>query len=50
MNTYEIAQVNATEHLCWEVNIGSGNGLVLLGNKPLPEPILAQIYVAICYH
>ena len=26
------------------VNIGSGNGLVPLGNKPLPDPMLAQIY------
>ena len=24
--------------------IGSGNGLVLSGNKPLPEPMLTQIY------
>ena len=23
-----------------EVNIGSGNGLVPLGNKPIPEPML----------
>ena len=30
-----------------QVNIGSGNGLVLSGNKPLPEPILTQISVAI---
>ena len=29
------------------VNIGSGNGLVPSGNKPLPEPMLNQIYVAI---
>ena len=28
------------------INIGSGNGLVLSGNKPLPEPMLTQIYVA----
>ena len=28
--------------------IGSGNGLVLPGNKPLPEPMLTQIYVVIC--
>ena len=28
------------------VNIGSGNGLVPSGNKPLPEPMLTQIYVA----
>ena len=29
----------------WKVNIGSGNGLVPSGNKPLPEPVLTQIYV-----
>ena len=28
------------------VNIDSGNGLVPSGNKPLPEPMLTQIYVA----
>ena len=28
-----------------KVNIGSGNGLVPSGKKPLPEPILTQIYV-----
>ena len=28
------------------VNIGSGNGLVPSGNKPLPEPMLTQISVA----
>ena len=27
-------------YLWWEVNIGSGNGLVPSGNKPLPEPML----------
>ena len=26
--------------------IGSGNGLVPSGDKPLPEPMLTQIYVA----
>ena len=31
-------QVNATEPNEWDVNIG---------NKPLPEPMLTQIYVAI---
>ena len=31
-------------------NIGSGNGLVPSGNKPLPEPMLTQIYVAIWRH
>ena len=30
--------------------IGSGNGLVPSGNKPSPEPMLAQIYVAIWRH
>ena len=42
-------------HLCewmhrWKVNIGSGSGLVLKGNKPIPEPMLTQIYVAIWHH
>ena len=27
-------------------NIGSDTGLVLSGNKPLPEPMLTLIYVA----
>ena len=31
----------------WLVNIGSGNGLVSSGNKPLPGPMLTQFYVAI---
>ena len=34
----------------WQVNIGSGNGLVPSGNKPLPEPMLTQIYVAQWHH
>ena len=38
--------MNAIRPYWWEVNIGSGNGLVLLGNKPLPESMLTQIYVA----
>ena len=34
-----------------EVSIGSGDGLVLLGNKLLPpEPMLTQIYVAMWCH
>ena len=33
-----------------QVNIGSGNGLVPSGNKPLPEPMLTQISVAIWRH
>ena len=31
-------------------NIASDNGLVLPGSKPLSEPTLIQIYVAIWYH
>ena len=34
----------------WSVKIGSGNGLVPSGNKPLPERMLTQIYVAIWRH
>ena len=29
------------------MNIGSGDGLVPLGNKPLPEPMLMRYYVSI---
>ena len=32
------------------VNISSGNGFVPIGNKPLPEPMSTQIYVAIWHH
>ena len=32
------------------VNIGSGNGLVPCGTKPLSEPMLIQIYVSIGNH
>ena len=39
-------QMNVTRPYWWWVNIGSGNGLVPSGNKPLPEPMLTQIYVA----
>ena len=31
----------------WQVNIGSSNGLLPLGNKPLPEPVLTHVYVTI---
>ena len=33
-----------------QVIIGSGNGLVPDGTKPLPEPMFTQIYVAIYLH
>ena len=44
-------QVNATTPQ-WStlVNIGSGNDLVPSGNKPLPGPMLTQIYLAIWHH
>ena len=32
------------------VNIGSGNGLVPSGNKPLPEPLMSNIYDTIRHH
>ena len=32
------------------VNIGSGNGLVPPGTKPLPKPLLTEFYVAIQHH
>ena len=41
------SQVNITEPHKWKVNIGSGIGFVPSGNKPLPEPMLTQIYVTI---
>ena len=39
--------MNATGPYWWEVNIGSGSGLVPSGNKPLPEPVLTKIPNAI---
>ena len=49
-NCYQVnATTGTTSH--WSlVNIGSGNGLVLSGNKPLPEPMLTKIPVAIWRH
>ena len=44
-----LVQVMAGLHW-WSVNIGSGNGLVPSGNKPLPEPMLTQIFVATWCH
>ena len=41
-------QGKATRPHWWWVGIGSGNGLVPLGNKPLPEPISTHIYDAYC--
>ena len=44
------SQMNITGHYWWKINIGSGNGLVPSGNKPLPKPVLTQIYVAMWRH
>ena len=43
-------QVNATTPHWSLVNIGSDNGLVPSGNKPLPEPVVTQICVVIWRH
>ena len=43
-------QVNVTGPHQKKVNIGSGNGLVPSGNKPLPEPMVPQIAVTIWRH
>ena len=37
--------MNTTRPHWWLVSIGSGNGLVLSGNKPLSKPMFTQIYV-----
>ena len=44
---WSCSKVNATELHWWDINIDSGNGLVPAGTRPLPEPMLTQIYVAI---
>ena len=36
-------EVNATGPQRWVVRIGSGNGLVLSGNKPLHEPMVTMV-------
>ena len=39
----QVPGMNAREPQWWHVNIGSGDGLVPSGNKPLPESVLAKI-------
>ena len=39
-------QANVEEYFWWSVNIGSDNGLMLAGNKPLPEAILTMVHYA----
>ena len=58
-----ILVIDGLRHLLWNchnmnvtglhwrsVNIVSDNGLVPSGNKPLPEPMLTQISVAMWHH
>ena len=42
--------LNVTGPHWWHVNTGSGNGMVPSVNKPLPELLLAKIYLAIEHH
>ena len=39
-----------SEGLIDDVNIGSGNGVVLSGNKSLPQLLLTNIHNAIWHH
>ena len=55
MLTIKVMSTSCEIALRWVVqntfdDVGSGNGLVPSGNKPLPEPVLSQIYVTIWYH
>ena len=38
-------KINITGPYRWKVNIGPGNGSLPPGVKPLPEPMLTQIYI-----
>ena len=40
----------ALKWLPQNITNGSGNGLVLVGIKPLPEPMFVQIYLPIWHH
>ena len=42
--------MNVTRPHWWSVNIGSGDGLVPSGKKPLPESMLTEISVAVWRH
>ena len=47
LNLKLISRREYLENFLWLVNIGSGNGLVPEGTKPLPEPLLTQ---DLCHH
>ena len=42
--------MNVTGPYWWWINIGSGNGLVSDGTKPLPRPTLDQVFVVTWRH
>ena len=44
---WNCSQMNVIGTYSWWVNTGLCNGLVPPGNKPLAEPILTQMYLAI---
>ena len=48
-NFFQIT-LRGMSHIIFDDNIGSGNGLEPSGTKPLPEPMLIQIYVIIWCH
>ena len=48
--SWNCPNMNVTRLQWWSVNIGSGNGLVPSGNKPLHEPMLTEISVIIWCH
>ena len=47
---WDCSHLDATGLYWWQVNIGSGNGLVPSGNQPLSEAMLPQIHVTIRCH
>ena len=44
------SEVNVTSPHLPLVNIGSGNGLTLSGNEPLPKPMLTKFFITIWCH
>ena len=50
LSMWNYPHMNAIRHHWWLAKIGSGNGLMSLGNKPLPEPVLTKIFNTIWHH
>ena len=40
---WNYSQMNTTEHILWHINSDSVNGMLLPGNRSLPESVLTQI-------